>query len=350
MQKPLHQYAQLAAVATIVVGCYLVLHPLIPAILFAAVVCLATWPMYLRLRKALWGKPWLAALAMTLLLVLLVIGPTVLLAVTLADSAAAMVEQGAAFLKGAPIEPPAWVRDLPLAGELIADYWQRLASGADSLAMQWKGLIEPGRRFAVGAGKMAGEGLLHLTLATFIGYFIYRDGEALVRGARRVLEKLAGKLGASLLDTIANTVTGVVHGVFGTALAQALVALAGFLIAGVPAPFLFAAATFAASIIPFGPPLVWGTAAAWLAFNGQIGWAAFMALWGLLAISTIDNFVKPYLISRSSRLPILLVVLGVLGGVIAFGFIGLFIGPPALAVGLTLIQFWIARPDEAAPD
>ena len=343
MQQRLQQYAQLAAVATIVVGCYLVLHPLIPALLFAAVVCSATWPLYLVLRKALWGRPWLAALAMTLLLIVLVIGPTVLMAVNLADNAAAMVEQGSAFLKGAPIEPPPWVRELPMAGELLADYWQRLAAGADSLAMQWKGLIEPGRRFLLSAGKAVGEGMLQLALATFIGYFFYRDGEALVLGARKVLEKLAGDLGDTLLDTIGNTITGVVHGVFGTALAQAFVALAGFLIAGVPAPFLFAAATFVASIVPFGPPLVWGTAAAWLAFDGQMGWAAFMALWGLLAISTIDNVVKPYLISRSSRLPILLIVLGVLGGVIAFGFIGLFIGPPVLAVGLTLIQFWIAR-------
>ena len=326
-----------------VVGCYLVLHPLVPAILFAAVVCSATWPMYLRLRKALWGRPAPAALAMTVLLVVLVIGPTVLLAVNLADNAAAMLEQGSALLKGAPVEPPPWVRDIPMVGELLADYWQRLAADADSLAMQWKGLLEPARKLVVTAGKAAGEGLLQLTLAAFIGYFFYRDGEALVLGIRKVLAKLADDLGEPLLDTIGNTITGVVHGVFGTALAQALVALAGFLIAGVPAPFLFAAATFVASIVPFGPPLVWGAAAAWLAVQGQIGWAVFMALWGLLAISTIDNVVKPYLISRSSRLPILLAVLGVLGGVIAFGFIGLFIGPPALAVGLTLVQLWISR-------
>ena len=110
MQQRLQQYAQLAAVATIIVGCYLVLHPLVPAILFAAVVCSATWPLYLLLRKALWGRPSLAALAMTLLLIVLVIGPTVLMAVNLADNAAAMVEQGSAFLKGAPIEPPPWVK------------------------------------------------------------------------------------------------------------------------------------------------------------------------------------------------------------------------------------------------
>jgi predicted PurR-regulated permease PerM len=233
-----------------------------------------------------------------------------------------------------------------MAGEMLADYWQRLASSTDSLATQWKGALEPARSFLVGAGKAAGEGLLQLALASFIGFFFYRDGEALMQGTRRVLAKLAGKLGDELLDTIGKTVTGVIHGVFGTALAQALVALAGFLIAGVPAPFLLAAATFLLSIVPVGPPLVWGPAAVWLAYQGQMGWAVFMALWGLLAISTIDNLVKPYLISRSSHLPLLLIVLGVFGGVVAFGFIGLFIGPPVLAVGLTLIQLWSVRRPE----
>ncbi len=342
----LHQYAQVAAVATIVVGCYLVLHPLIPAVLFAAVVCSATWPLYLRLRRILWGRPALAALAMTLLLVVLVIGPTVLLAVNLADNAAAIVEKGSALLKGGPIAPPAWVREIPMLGGLLADYWQRLASSADSLAMQWKGLLEPARAFLLGAGKAAGEGLLQLALAGLIGFFFYRDGEALILGARKVMARLAGTLGNKLLRTIDNTVTGVIHGVFGTALAQAFVALAGFLIAGVPAAFLLAAATFFLSVIPVGPPLVWGAAAAWLAYEGQTGWAIFMALWGLLAISTIDNLVKPYLISRSSHLPVLLVILGVFGGVVAFGFIGLFIGPPMLAVGMTLVQLWIARRPE----
>ena len=346
-QQRLHQYAQLAAVATIVVGCYLVLHPLVPAVLFAAVVCSATWPLYVRVRNALWGGPAVAALAMTLLLIVLVIGPSVLLAVNLADNIAAMVEAGNALLKGGPIKPPAWVREIPAVGELLADYWQRLASGADSLATQWKGLIELARKFLVGAGKAAGEGLLQLALASFIGFFFYRDGEALILGTRKVMAKLAGTLGDGLLDTIGNTVTGVIHGVFGTALAQALVALADFLIAGVPVPFLLAVATFFLSIIPVGPPLVWGGAAVWLAYQGQMGWAIFMALWGLLAISTIDNLVKPYLISRSSHLPVLLIVLGVFGGVVAFGFIGLFIGPPVLAIGLTLIQLWIAhRPQE----
>ena len=166
---------------------------------------------------------------------------------------------------------------------------------------------------------------------------------------RNALDRIAGGLGNELLETIDNTVTGVIQGLFGTALARALVALTGFFIAGVPAAFLLAALTFILSIVPIGPPLVWGGAAVWLAFEGKMGWAIFMALWGFFAISTIDNLVKPYLISRSSKLPLLLIVLGVFGGVLAFGFIGVFIGPPVLAIGLTLAQLWIARrPGEKA--
>lgn len=347
-QRRVHQYAQLAAIVIVVVGCYLILHPFIPALLFAAVVCSATWPLYVRLRKALWGRPALAALAMSLLLIVVVIGPTLLLAVTLADNVTGMVESGKAVLHGGPIKPPAWVGEIPLVGEPLADYWQRLASSRDSLATQWKGLLDPARSFLIGAGKAAGAGLLQLALASLIGFFFYRDGEALIQVVRKALDQVAGGRGNAFLETIDNTVTGVIHGIFGTGLAQALMALAGFLVAGVPAAFLLAAATFFLSIVPIGPPLIWGGAALWLAFDGQTGWAIFMGLWGLLAISTIDNLVKPYLISRSSKLPLLLIVLGVFGGVAAFGFIGLFIGPPVLAIGLTLVQLWIARRSEDA--
>ena len=337
----LNRYARPAAVLIVLAVCYLVLQPFIPGILFAAVVCSATWPLYLRLRQALWGRPALAALAMTLLLIVLVIGPVVLLAVTLADSLSALVAASKAILGGGPVAPPTWVRAIPLVGDLLADYWQRLAASGDSLFTQWRGLIEPVRTFLVGAGKATGGGLLQLALASFIGYFFYRDGEALILALRNLLDQIAGGLGSELLQTIDNAVTGVIHGIFGTALAQALVALIGFLIAGVPAALALAAATFFLSILPIGPPLVWGAAAAWLAFKGQVGWAIFMALWGVLAISSIDNLVKPYLISRSSKLPLLLIVLGVFGGVLAFGFIGLFIGPPVLAIGLTLLRLWM---------
>jgi predicted PurR-regulated permease PerM len=347
-QQPTHaeqlqHYAQVAAIAILVVGCYLVLHPFVPALLFAAVVCSATWPLYLRLRSALWERHALSALVMSFILAVLIIGPTVLLAITLADNVAAMLESVKEMFSAGPVNPPEWLRSIPIVGDLLTEYWNRLATSRDSLATQWKGLIEPLRNLLLSAGKAVGEGMLQLVLASFIGFFFYRDGEILILATRRMLEKIAGDLGDEMLETIDSTVTGVIHGVFGTALVQGLVALIGFLVAGVPGAFLLAAATFFLSAIPIGPPIVWLGATAWLLHDGQTAWAIFMALWGLLAISSIDNLVKPYLISRSSKLPLLLIVLGLLGGVIAFGFIGIFIGPPVLAIGLTLVQLWIAR-------
>ena len=342
----LRQYAQLAAIVIVIVSVYLVLHPFVPAILFAAVVCSSSWPLYIRLHKLLWGNATLAALVMSFLMVVLVIGPCLLLAISLSDNVAALVETVKAALDGGAVAAPAWLSSVPLVGDLAAQHWQRVSTSGESLAVQSKGLLEPTRVFVVGVGKFVGNGLIQMTLAVFIGFFFFRDGHALMAAVRKFLDRLAGDLAVELLATTQNTVTGVVHGIFGTALAQALVAVVGFLIAGVPAAWLLGVGTFFLSLIPVGPPLLWGGASVWLLMHGETGWAIFMALWGLLVISTIDNVVKPYLISRASKLPLLMIVLGVFGGVVAFGFIGVFIGPPVLAVALMLLQLWIDRPAE----
>ena len=339
----MRQYAQLAAVVVVIVGCFMVLRPFVPAILFAAVVCSASWPLFVWMRKFLWNNSTVAALAMSLLLLVLVIAPSLLLAASLSDKVTILADRINAALVNGPMPPPDWLVRVPIIGDYAANYWQQAATSGDSLATQAKGLLEPARKFLIGTGKAAGQGLLQLVLAVFIGFFFYRDGDTLMASVRRAFDQLAGDLSGELVATIQNTVIGVVHGIFGTALAQAVVALIGFLIAGVPAAWLLGVATFFLSLVPVGPPLIWGGASVWLMYQGETGWAIFMLLWGLLFISTIDNVVKPYLISRASNLPLLVVVLGVLGGVIAFGFIGVFIGPPVLAVGLTLIQLWIAR-------
>jgi predicted PurR-regulated permease PerM len=136
-------------------------------------------------------------------------------------------------------------------------------------------------------------------------------------------------------------------GIVGTALAQGLVAYIGFVIAGVPGAFLLGVGTFALSVVPMGPVLLWGGAAAWLYYNGEPGWAIFMVIYGTVVISSIDNFLKPILISRGSSLSLGLIFLGVLGGVLAFGFIGVILGPVLLALGLALGRAWISAQDPA---
>ena len=144
-----------------------------------------------------------------------------------------------------------------------------------------------------------------------------------------------------MMDKARGTVVGVMLGIVGTAAAQGTVAMIGFLIAGVPAAMLLGFATFFLSMIPVGPPLIWGGAAAWLYSEGQTGWAIFLVLYGLFVISSIDNFVKPILIARGAGMSILLIALGVLGGVLVFGFIGIFLGPVLLALGDMLLQRWL---------
>ena len=126
-------------------------------------------------------------------------------------------------------------------------------------------------------------------------------------------------------------------------------ALVGFLIAGVPGAFLLGALTFVLSLVPMGPPAVWGGAAAWLYFQDQVGWSIFMVVYGIFVISSVDNFLKPILMSRAGNLSMLLVVLGVFGGAVAFGFIGLFVGPALLAVGWNLMKTWLELPPADDP-
>jgi len=159
------------------------------------------------------------------------------------------------------------------------------------------------------------------------------------------MARVMGEGADAVAEIVSHTVRGVMYGLLGTALAQALVAALGFTIAGLPAVPLLSVLVFVSSLVPVGPPLIWGSAALWLFAQGNAGWGIFMLVWGLFLISGVDNVVRPMLISRGSSLPFLLTLLGVLGGVMAFGFVGMFIGPTLLAVGYSLISEWTGTPD-----
>ena len=150
-----------------------------------------------------------------------------------------------------------------------------------------------------------------------------------------------------MFEVAGGTVISVVYGIIGTALAQGLLAGIGLALAGVPAAPLLGLAVFFLSIVPVGPPLVWVSATVWLLWNDSVGWAIFMAMWGFFVISGVDNVIKPWLISRGSRLPFATVLLGVAGGALSFGFIGVFIGPTLLAVGTRILREWTENTRES---
>jgi predicted PurR-regulated permease PerM len=344
MRQRFQPFTRLAAVILLVIGCLIVLRPFVAAILFASAITISSWPIYLRLLNRLSGRRSMAAAIMSVGLTLLILVPLTLVTWNIADNAASFYDHFKASLGSGTLVPPAWLRDIPLVGEMIDTYLRKLLGSREELLNVAKNLLEPARHLLLGGGVLLGSGVAQVSLAVFVSFFLYRDGVAMLASLGHAMDKLIGaEQAASVSDTIGRTVRGVMYGLLGTALAQSVVAAVGFLIAGVPAVALLSVATFLLSLIPVGPPIIWIGATIWLFDHGQTGWAIFMAVWGVLLISGVDNVVKPLLISRGSSLPFILVLLGVMGGVLAFGFVGLFIGPTLLAVGLGLLRNYTAQ-------
>jgi len=337
---------------------------------------------------------------MVLLLSLLMLAPFIVVGATIADNAERMATWGRQILAAGPPEAPAWIAGLPMIGHTIADYWNSMAHDTAQLLAFFAQYVEPVRRFAVASGASVLGAVLQLALSIFIAWFMFRDGHAIAERLRVAGERIAGERGTHLATVATATVRGVVLGILGTTLVQGVVAAIGFWIAGIraapllglltfvvsPVPVgpplvwvpavlwlindgqtgwrifvlllgvlagigfwiagikaapLLGLLTFFLSPVPIGPPLVWVPAGLWLINNGETGWGLFVLAWGALVVSTIDNVIKPLIISRGSDLPFVLVLLGVLGGAVAFGFIGVFLGPVLLAVGYALLQAWI---------
>jgi predicted PurR-regulated permease PerM len=337
---PPRNYAQLTAIALLAIGCFYVLRPFAAAILFAAAIAISTWPLYQAVLRRLKGRRTLAAAILTLSLVLLIILPIALVAYNLADDVGNFYDQLRTAVASGHVTPPEWIRRIPMVGEQIDNYLRQLMSSREQMMDLARRMLEPARHYLLSGGIVLGTGVAQLSLAAFVSFFLYRDGYRLLEALEVMMHKIIGENAAKVAATVSNTVRGVMYGLLGTALAQGVVAAIGFAIAGVPAVPLLSFATFVGSLVPIGPPIVWGGATLWLFDQGRPGWGVFMLVYGLVVISGVDNIVKPMLISRGSSLPFLLVLLGVLGGVIAFGFIGIFIGPTLLAVGYSLMREW----------
>jgi predicted PurR-regulated permease PerM len=338
------QIIQTAIVALLLIGCIAVLLPFTGTLMFAVVICVTIDPLRDRMLKLCRRRSHLTALVMSVLLVLLLLAPLALLSGTLTQGIESAVRYMRPIMEaGLSADAPEWLSGLPVVGPAIDTYWHELAASREEMNNLLRQLVDPTRKVALASVSILGQGLLQLALVIFFAFFIFRDAEAYAEALRNGSQKLAGDLGKRMLKLAANTVTSVMIGIVGTAAAQAFVAMFGYLIAGVPGVAMLTFMTFIFSMVPvIGATLIWLGAAWWLYDSGQTGWAIFMVLWGMFGISSVDNFIKPILISRTSSLPLLLIVVGIFGGVMVFGFIGLFLGPMLLALGQVLIREWLA--------
>ncbi|MBY0340388.1 MAG: AI-2E family transporter [Rhodocyclaceae bacterium] len=321
-------------------GCLWVLWPFMSAVLWAVILSSVTWPAFMWLDSRVGGRRTLSASLMTLLVTLVVVVPFLGVLTGLADNISELSQMFASVKQEGLPDVPDWVSGLPVIGQSLHDYWQQFSHNGARLMGELAKIAEPARNAAFATGRGLGRGLLDIALSVFLAFFFFLYGEAMAKRLRIAMVRLAGLRAEHLLRIAHGTVTGVIYGILGTALAQGLLAAFGFAIAGVPAAMLLGVATAFLSPIPVGPPLIWSGAALYLLQQGQTGWAVFVVLWGFFIVSTVDNVIKPLIISRGSSLPFAIVLLGVLGGVLAFGVIGLFIGPTLLAVGYRLTMEW----------
>ena len=336
------QNARALAIALLTLGCLYVIWPFLTAMVFAAILCLSTWPAFLWLKSKLGGSATLAALLFALAMLVSIGLPVALSAQSLIAHTPQILDTVRSFIDSGPRELPTWLVSLPIVGSYVDSYWHTALENREELIALARRVADPAKRLLLAAGSAAAEGFFQIFVATFLAFFFYRDGERAADLVRKSFERLAGSdRGMALLATAIMTTKGVVYGLIGTAIVQAIVALVGFLIAGVPGAFLLAGLTFILSLVPMGPAFIWGGAAAWLYARDETGWAIFMLIYGIAVISSVDNFVKPILMSRAGGLSMLLVVLGVFGGALAFGFIGLFVGPVLLALAWSLAVSWL---------
>jgi len=322
-------------------GCLLVLRPFVSALLWAVVLCFSSWPLYRRLLGFVHNRRTLAAFLMTLGMVLIVLLPFVIIGATLADNINQLTVAAKNWVQNGPHSPPEWLARVPLIGERATEYWQGLASDTTRLWTDTQRFIEPVSKWLLKRGLALGGGLMQLTLSIFIAFFLFRDGVAAAGHLTTAVERISGEQGKHLLTVAGRTVRGVVYGILGTALVQAVMTGIGLFIASVPGAALLALLTFFAAIVPIvGTGLVWVPVALWLFYQGSTGWGIFMLVWGV-GVASLDNVVKPWLISQGSDMPFILIFCGVIGGALAFGFIGVFLGPTLLAVGYRLVGEWI---------
>jgi len=327
------------AVVVLALLCLLVLRPFISAALWAVILCFTTWPLFLSLEEMLGGRRTLSALIATLFLAAVIVVPVAILGATLADNVSALISASQKLIREGPPSPPDWIASIPLIGSHIADYWNYLNEGSTVRLQELARLLPAAKVIALWGGSALAEGIFQITLSLIIAFFFYRDGHAPAAQLQMSLRRIAGERGDRLLELAGATIRAVVYGILGTSLLQGVVAAIGFGIAGVPGAVSLGFVTFLLSLVPGGPPIVAAFAAFWLYRQGSLPWAIFIMAWGLM-VGMLDNIVKPLLISRGGSTPMILVMLGVLGGALAFGVIGMFLGPTLVALGYSLFEQW----------
>ncbi len=320
-----------------------ILRPFLPALIWSVMIVVATWPLMLGLERRLWGKRWLAATLMTLALLFLFVVPLALAVTVIVSRAAQIADWVKSFASISLPPPPDWLQLVPYFGERIASAWRSLAAaGPQGLAAKLEPYASEVLQWIVSHLDDVGLIGMQFLLTVALAGWLYAWGESAILFARRFARRLAGERGENSVTLAGQAIRAVALGVVVTALVQALIGGIGLAIAGVPFAVLLTAAMFFLAVAQIGAGPVLACATVWLYWQGDVGWAIALLVW-TIAVASLDNILRPILIKQGADLPLLLIFAGVIGGLIAFGFVGIFVGPVVLAVAYTLLDSWLQQ-------
>ncbi len=318
-----------------------VLRPFLGALIWAVMIVVASWPLLRAAQKVLWGRRWLAVSVMTLAMLVLLIVPFSAAIATIVANVDTIGGWATALSEFKLPSAPAWLGSLPVIGEYGVQRWQVLASGGTAPLMAQIAPYAGGltKWFVAQVGNL-GVVFVELLLTVVFAAILYARGERAGAWMRRFGRRLGGESGDGAVLLSAQAIRGVALGVVVTALVQALIGGLGLAIAGVPFAAILTALMFMFAVAQIGAIPVLLPAVIWLYWNDDVVWGSFLLVVTVL-VSTLDNVLRPILIKKGANLPLLLVFAGVIGGLIAFGLIGIFIGPMVLAITYTLLGAWI---------
>jgi len=327
-----------ALLAGLVLLGFLVLDPFIVPIVWAAILAFVTWPRYVWLIGKCRGRTTIAALGMTAVVSVAVIAPIAWLAVVVRFELVHAYHETQSLLAGGTL-PPAILK-LPWIGDQLRDLAARAAQDPHALGAELRTITDHSLEQIGHVVGNIGRNVAKLLLTVISLFFVYRDGARVAAQLARALEQMLGPRVDSYLEAIGRTVKAVVYGLVLAAVVQGVLVGLGYWVAGVGAPVFLAALTTVCGLIPFAAPAIWACATAWLLLEGNTFAGIGLLIWGGVVMGWTDHVVRPFLISREAQIPFLVVLFGVLGGLAAFGLVGLFIGPVILAVLLAIWREW----------
>jgi predicted PurR-regulated permease PerM len=336
-------------IVALIASTFWILRPFLGAIIWASMIVVATWPVMRQLQAWLWGSRNLAVAAMTSAWLLVVVLPTSLAFATIISNAGEIGEWAATVRSFTMPPPPARLGTLPIVGTQAVEAWHKIAaSPLGALASTAAPFAARAVAWMAGTLQSLGWLFVQFLLTLAIAAVMYAKGESTADGLLRFGRYLAGEPGDRAVRLTAQAIRGVAFGVVGTALLQAALGSVGLAMAGVPFAALLGVVTFVLCIAQLGPLLVLVPGVAWLYWQDAAGAATALLVWTLV-VAPLDNVLRPILMTKGSDLPMLLMFAGVIGGLLAFGLIGIFVGPVMLAVSYTLLGAWMGDGSDVLP-